>query len=108
MHDSPPKGTRKVDSLPYALPHFVEPRPGIGAVNHAAEKAQSLGADYRARGQTSDRVSRGHCLGVTAPGLDSASIPCQGVEHQDSIGLAGLCSRPYRAAEPSFDFPYGL
>src|SRR5271157_3543436 len=43
VHDSPPKGSRKVDSLPYALPHFLEPRPGIGAMNHAAEKAQSLG-----------------------------------------------------------------
>src|SRR5271157_4624165 len=42
VHDSLPKGSRKVDSLAYALPQFLEPRSWIRAVNHAPQKAQSL------------------------------------------------------------------
>src|SRR5208283_296821 len=43
VHDSLPKGSRKVDSLAYPLPHFLEPRSWIRAMNHAPQKAQSLG-----------------------------------------------------------------
>jgi hypothetical protein len=35
--------SREVDSLAHALPDFLEPRPGFGAVNHAPQKAQLLG-----------------------------------------------------------------
>ena len=42
VHDSLSRG-REVDSLAHALPDFLEPSPGIGAVNHAPQKAQALG-----------------------------------------------------------------
>src|SRR5271165_234664 len=43
VHDSLGHNRREVASLSNALPHFLEPRPGISAVNHAADKAQPLG-----------------------------------------------------------------
>ena len=42
VHDSLSRG-REVDSLAHALPDFLEPHPGTGAVNHAPQKAQPLG-----------------------------------------------------------------
>ena len=42
VHNSLSRG-REVDSLAHALPDFLEPRPWIGAVNHAPQKAQVLG-----------------------------------------------------------------
>jgi|SRR6516162_922142 len=42
VHDSL-SHRREVDFLAHALPDFLEPRPWIGAVNHAPQKAQALG-----------------------------------------------------------------
>jgi hypothetical protein len=42
VHDSL-SHSREVDSLAHALSDFLEPRPGIAAVNHAPQKAQALG-----------------------------------------------------------------
>jgi len=42
VHDSL-SHSREVDSLADPLPDLLEPRPGVGAVNHAPQKAQALG-----------------------------------------------------------------
>src|SRR5271157_5717415 len=43
VHDSLLDGGCKVDSLPDALPDFLEPRSRIGTVNHTPQKAQPFG-----------------------------------------------------------------
>ena len=43
VRDSLRHGRREVDPLTDALSDFLEPRLGIGAVNHAPQKAQPLG-----------------------------------------------------------------
>src|SRR5208283_2693657 len=42
VHDSL-SHSREVDSLADPLPDFLEPRPGVGTVNYAPQKAQALG-----------------------------------------------------------------
>jgi len=43
VRDSLRHGRREVDLFTESLPNFPEPHPGVGAVNHAPQKAEPLG-----------------------------------------------------------------
>src|SRR6516162_8521514 len=70
VHDSLSR-SREVDSLSHALPDLLEPSPGIGAVNHAPQKAQALG-----------------CIVAVSPNVDlcNLGIQCEEAVHAPRFG----------------------